>query len=40
MGRVVGIRASVEEAGSREPCFESRERAGGQLGFCGGGGVR
>jgi hypothetical protein len=39
-GSVAGMRFSVEEAGSREPCFERRSRAGGQLGVCGAGGVR
>lgn len=32
-GSLEGIMSSVEEAGRREPCFESRERAGGQLGL-------
>jgi hypothetical protein len=34
------MRLSVEAAGRREPCFERSERAGGQFGSCGAGGVR
>src|SRR5579862_7881378 len=40
IGKDEGMRLSVEEAGRREPCFESRLRAGSQLGVCGGGGFR
>lgn len=40
MGRTEGMRSRVEEAGRRAPCLERRERAGAQLGLCGGGGVR
>lgn len=39
-GRVLGMRFSVEAAGSLEPCLESRSKAGGQFGWFGGGGVR
>lgn len=34
------MRFRVEAAGRREPCFERRERAGGQFGSFGGGGAR
>lgn len=34
------MRLSVEAAGRREPCFERSERAGGQFGRFGAGGVR
>ena len=34
-GMVVGMRFSVEDAGRREPCLESRSSAGGQFGVCG-----
>ncbi len=39
-GRSLGMRDRVEEAGRREPCLNTRSRAGGRLGTCGGGGVR
>lgn len=35
-----GIKSRVEAAGRREPCLERRSSAGGQSGWCGGGGVR
>lgn len=40
MGSVSGIRESVEAAGRRDPCLESRSRAGGRFGLWGGGGER
>jgi hypothetical protein len=39
-GSEAGTRSSVDDAGSRAPCLLRSERAGGQLGACGGGGVR
>lgn len=35
-----GTRSRVVEAGRRAPCLERRVRAGGQLGWWGGGGWR
>lgn len=40
MGSESGIRESVEAAGKRDPCLDSKLRAGGRLGLFGGGGVR
>lgn len=34
------MRERVDAAGRREPCLDSRSRAGGKLGLWGGGGVR
>lgn len=34
------MRLRVEAAGRREPCFERRDKAGGQFGCWGAGGVR
>ena len=39
-GRLGGIRSRVVAAGNRAQCLETSSRAGGQLGWCGGGGVR
>lgn len=39
-GSVGGMRSSVVAAGRRAPCLERSSRAGGQLGWFGGGGER
>lgn len=40
IGRLSGIRDNVEEAGSREPCFDRRSSAGARFDSYGFGGVR
>ena len=40
MGWDGGMRSRVVDAGRRAPCLDRSDRAGGQFGGLGGGGVR